>query len=357
MDTHSGEKEPSFAHFIILGPVGSGKTSLCQQIQSLFNKRSIVYPPRYLKVAPTAGQELLTIIIQERLVKSRQDSCWAEYASQHTKKEYTELHSDIEDIACADGDGVDRLITKPEMGDPQANDLKEVITRKEMCAAIGSRKGARRLSISSPNSSRLIPDVISADRQVIIELQEVGGTMMSMWPRFLSKLNFGSPANGGEKPSCLIYVVDLTNPGQIPAATIELHNILVTHFPDLLAASHAQVSASCGDLERKQSPHHCSRLAIVANKITAVQHGTPEAITPSKILEIKKRLKSLLMLPCEACFLPCRHSLSTMSNSNRNGIYSCICDFDTNNEAIPIFVTDTWFGTGLGDVARWIETR
>jgi hypothetical protein len=67
-------------------------------------------------------------------------------------------------------------------------------------------------------SSEALPGTAQRQLGATFELKEIGGRMMSVWPRYLA---------GADSGRHLIYVIDASNPGILPTTATELYSLLV----------------------------------------------------------------------------------------------------------------------------------
>ena len=366
----------------VLGPHSSGKTSLCLQLRSVLEDRSIIWPPERLEVAATSGQELYTISLAKGPLEvmssgsskrgggadtSAHDSTSNIPASLGTTSNINSnsKSSDHDDShipyphASKYTSAVDNIQASLAYTD-QIIKRHEKLAKQELhaAAAVGQEtlKEAGAAGGGGPPSTFTTINVI-----------EAGGALCSAWPRFLAKGSFSRSDDATKKPSLLLYVIDINSPGQIPIATMELHNLIETYFPWLLVgdaedgdgdnnvsgyeSSILNVLGETGSGKRED--HTQCRLAIVFNKVvsagisgtSATEHSLFAAESEALVHHLSPQKQhgggdgSVLAVGNYYASLKEKLSGQLMLPSNAN---------------IPVFLSDSWYGMGLGDVANWL---
>lgn len=220
---------------------------------------------------------------------------------------------------------------------------------------------------------KVFPDSDENFKQCSIEIQEVGGRMMSVLPKFLSKLNLSgcdpNKSSGDVSEGIFIFMIDLTNPSQIASSSIELSYIRQTFL--------------------RQNKTSRRRWCIIANKCMSllasgaapVSHSraaggsvlSASGLDASEIALIRHRIKQLMLIPdhpdfssesdddfdvsvtqsakCSDHARPKRQT-TIVSSDGCQQRPAVVEDF-----VPPIFIADTWTGTGFGDFLAWLEDR
>lgn len=417
----------------VVGPEGSGKTSLCVQLRSLFQENCVIWPPERLDVAPTAGQELYTITIPQQYSNNVYDltssllfpegKCEGDA---NDRRSGTAACRQLKNPAATDfgfsTSGNEKLAKHMKDSVPQPppnplsykSSLEAAEASLEYCEHIAKRHeklSKAELVELTANGQETIKESAAAAAaapssstaaSVCVDIIEIGGKMCSVWSRFLSKGSFrlrDDVVGNAKRPSLLLYVVDANSPGQLPMAAMELHNLLETFFPWLLIGDDDDDDArSCGwcptlnvlrstqqlppanDKYQRPSHHNHCRVAVVVNRATSSiiggnigsdysfpaseadfnqkvdkssQKGTSSSFGSGTRLRggggkvdcnvtggnsremllffsrLKTRMESLLMLPRD----------------------------DSGESLIPVILADSWYGTGLGDLAVWLASQ
>eukprot|EP00744_Colponema_vietnamica_P016907 GILI01023744.1.p1 GENE.GILI01023744.1~~GILI01023744.1.p1 ORF type:complete len:314 (+),score=40.23 GILI01023744.1:89-943(+) len=202
---------------------------------------------------------------------------------------------------------------------------------------------------------KLFPHEDETFSQFSIDVNEIGGKMLSLLPKFISKANLigADPENpnASSPPALLIFMIDLSNSMQIPTAAMEFSFIRQNFL--------------------QQNKTSRRRWCIVANKamslLTAgappIDQGKAELgsiltqgnIDSANLVQVQRRVRQLMLLPDHPDF----------SSDDESDEEAHVVSYDgkwqratvSEDFVPPIFVVDTWTGMGLGDVVMWLEDR